>query len=214
MTLITRTLGAGYGTKAEVRRISGVPVADVSDNDLDDIIVKASIALTDIIATRVESQPLYPTASRTSFSMGVPYVADLNVDSLVNASDVNVRFVRTNPTTGLAEEMSPGVVTLTSARYGTLSTTVALPEGWEAVADFGYYSRPLDLTRAALAVNYLAAHMAVLRMKAPGRITRADTLGAGDSGEKGALGALAAMRTKYLALFEREVAAMRGQAVF
>lgn len=213
MTLITRTLGAGYCSKAEVRRLSGVPVNDIGDTDLDDIIQKASVIFTGHVATRVESQPLVVMANRTTFSLGVPYVADLNVDSTVDASDITVRFTRTNPTTGLAEEMSPGVVTLTSPRYGTLSTTVALPDGWEAVADFGYYSRPLDLSKAKTAVAYLAAHLAALRMKAPGRITRADTLGAGDSRERGALNAVLETRTKFLALYERELAALRGAAV-
>lgn len=213
-SLISRTLGAGYAAAADVRRISGIPASDADDPTLDALAVDASVIFTDLLATRVEGQPLkVMDAAKTTFQ-GPAYLADLNVDKTVDAADITVRFERISPT-GAYETSPTGTVTVTNSAQGIFTTANPLPDGYQAVVDCGYYSRPLDLTRAMRAVAFLAAHLAALRMRAPGRITRADTLGnVGASAQMGGGIAWMSQRTKYLDAFDREMAAIRGRAVF
>lgn len=208
LSIIDRVLGPGYGDVATVRRISGIPPSDVTDAEMEDFIQAASVILTDKLATRVDGGRLVSYApTPTTFRIPHRYVADLNVDGVADASDIAVRFEYVDPATGAVTTSPTGTVTLSNTGDGILTTENPLPQTHRAVADYGFYSRPFDLSRARRAVAYLAAHLATLKMKAPGRITRADTQGSADTSRAITY---AEMRTKYLTLFEAVLAEMGG----
>jgi len=219
MSIITRTLPAApgsYATAAEVRAMCGLSATtDISDVDLNEVILTATLIFTGHITVRIDGAvPAVKDTGRTVFQLPTGLIADLTADADVDADDVVVRFYKVD-TDGQMLSADPGTVTVQSALFGVLTTQNALPTDYNPVVDYARYTRPLDLAKAKRAVRYLAAHVAWLRVKAPGRLTRADLtgIGASDPDDGGRSAFIFRARSRWLDLYKREVAAIVGEPI-
>lgn len=219
MSIITRTLPAApgsYATAAEVRNTTGLSSTnDISDADLNEVILTATLVFAGQVSARVDGAlPTVMDTARTVFQLPTGLVADLNADGTVDASDINVRFFKTD-TDGQTLTSSTGAVTVQDATLGVIKTATALPPDYTAVVDYAHYLRPLDMNRAKRAVRYLAAHLAWTRVKSPGRITRADLagMGASDPDDGGRDTFIYKARSRWLRLYRDEVALLVGTPV-
>lgn len=212
MSIVTRTLPSApgsYASAAEVRLVSGLSSTnDISDADLNDIILNATLTMIGHIAVRVDDEAATLSADRNVLQLKHGLLADLTGDASVTSNDVVVRFWKEN-TDGTIATSATGSVTINDATLGVLSTANACPDGYEASVSYAYYTRPLDLNRAKRAVRYLAAHMAYVRVRAPGRISRADLSKVGSEGDS-----WRSHSTRFLVLYRGEVAAITGRVLF
>ena len=218
MSIITRTLPAApgsYATAAEVRTMSGLSALnDVSDADLNEIILTATLIFTGHVTVRVQGAvPDVVDPAFKVFQLPTGLVADVNADATVDANDITVRFYKTD-VDGQILSAATGTVTVQDPLFGVIKTANALPTDYSVVIDYARYTRPLELVRAKRAVRYLAAHVAWLRVKAPGRITRADLdgIGAADTTDYGHGGSVFILkhRSRWLDLYQREVQSIVG----
>lgn len=211
MSLVSRTLGSGYSTVAAVRKVSGIPAADVSDPDMAGLIVDASAFLHGDITQHVfYEEPVVLNAGRTRFQTRRPFIADRDVDKAITSADITVQFLKRDTLTGQVLTSATGVVTIEDAARGVFSTANALPDGYSASVEYDHYRRPLDLALADDATAYLAAHMATLRLKNTGNLARADLTGAQQKDHGNRVTSLNAHRTKYLKMYEFALGRIRG----
>lgn len=223
MSILTRTLPTApgsYATAAEVRTVTGLSsVNDINDSDLNDDILTATLLFIGHVTIRVDgAMPTVMDAGRTVFQLPHGLVADINADAAVDSNDVTVRFYKQD-TDGQILTADPGTVTVQNALLGVIKTQNALPTDYSVAVDYARYTRPLELNRAKRAVRYLAGHIAWLRVKMPGRITRADLagIGAADPGERTSNSGEATFifrhRSRWLDIYLREVNSIVGQPV-
>lgn len=217
MSIVTRTLASApgsYATAAEIRASSGLSsIVDISDADLNDVILRATLIFIGHITVRIDGAvPTVMDADRKVFQLPTGLVADLTADAAVDANDIVVRFYKQD-TDGQILSSATGTVTVQDALFGVIKTQNALPQDYEAVVDYARYTRPLDLARAKLAVRYLATHLAITRLRAPGRVTRADVGRATAPPSNGADDAALAIRTRWIDLYRREVAAINAEPI-
>lgn len=219
MSIISRTLPAApgsYATAAEVRQMSGLSSTnDISDADLNEIILSATLVFIGRVTVRIEGAiPDVMDTARTVFHLPTGLIADLTGDAAVTTNDLIVRFYKQNDD-GTISTSATGTVTVNDALLGVFTTANPLPEEYEVAVDYARYTRPLDLNRAKRAVRYLAAHMAWLRVKAPGRITRADLTGIGrsDADDGSREQAVFRHRSRYLDHYKAELASIVGNNV-
>lgn len=219
MSIINRTLPAapgGYATAAEVRQVSGLSSTnDISDADLNEIILSASLVFIGHVTVRVEGAvPEVVDPAAKVFQLPTGLIADLSGDATVDTNDISVRFYKAD-TNGETLTSATGTVTVQDALLGVVKTANALPADYSVAVDYARYVRPLDLARAKRAVRYLAAHLAWLRVKTPGKITRADLAGVGrsDPDDGSRESAIFKHRTRYLDHYRAEVAGLNGSPV-
>jgi len=217
MSIITRSLGSGYATAAEVRAVSGLSsTTDISDADLNALIVSATLQFTRDVSVRKQGAQLAVLdTARTVFQLPAGLVADVNADGDVDGDDVTLRFLKREDD-GTIATSDPGEITVQDAFYGVITTENALPEEYTAVADYSHYLRPLEYEDAKRAVRYLASHLAYLRVKGPGKLTRADLSGIGrsDADDGGRESAIYKHRSRWLDMYRHLVAAIVSRPVF
>jgi hypothetical protein len=207
------TLGAGYTTPAFVRQLAGIAVASVSDTDMNAHIQTASRVLHRDLSSRHNNTVLFALNSpATRFVAPFPWVADRNVDSLVDANDVSVQFVYRDPTSGQLLTSPTGTVTVEDTERAVITTQNALPTSpnYSALITYDSYEHPIDLNDAAIAVAWLAAHFAFLRLKQPGGITVGDLTGVNTKDETHRVLAFNLQRTKFLTQYEWALRSLRG----
>jgi hypothetical protein len=219
MSIISRTLPAApgsYATAAEVRIMSGLSATnDVSDSDLNEFILTATLIFTGHVVIRVDGAiPAIRDTARKVFQLPTGLIADQNCDATVGTDDVIVRFYKVD-VDGQILVSATGAVTIQDALLGVVMTANALPTDYSVTVDYAHYARPLELVRAKRAVRYLAAHLVWTRVKAPGRITRADITGIGrsDPDDAGRDTFIFKARSRWLDLYRKEVAGIVGRPV-
>lgn len=219
MSIVNRTLPSApgaYATAAEVRAMSGLSsTSDISDADLNELILTATLMFIGHVTVRIEGAvPDVVDPAAKVFQLPTGLVADLNGDATVDANDITVRFYKTD-TDGQILTSATGTVTIQDALLGVVKTLNALPTDYSVTIDYARYTRPLELTRAKRAVRYLAAHLARIRVKSPGRITRADLAGTGSSDPSD--GSFESMvfrhRSVWLDQYKRELSSLLAQPV-
>lgn len=216
-SIVSRTLPAApgsYATAAQVRVLAGLSSTnDISDADLNELILDATLRLVRDITLRVQGAELeVKDTARKVFQLPTGLVADQNCDASVTADDVVVRFWKQD-TDGQILTSATGAVTVQDSLLGIVSTVNALPVDYTATIDYAHYIRPLELNDAKRAVKFLAAHFAYLRVKAPGRITRADLTAIGAADGEGRDGNMFKQRTKWGDVYRRQVATITGRPV-
>jgi hypothetical protein len=219
MSIVNRSIAAApgsYATAAEVRAMSGLNATyDISDADLNEVILTATLIFCGHVTVRLDGAvPEVMDTARKVFQLPTGLIADQSGDATVDANDLTVRFYKVD-TDGQILTSATGTVTVQDSTLGVIKTANALPEDYYVAVDYAYYIRPLELARAKRAVRYLAAHIAHIRVKTPGRITMADIQGGlqGDGGGQTLGEATMAVRTRWIDLYRREVAAIVGMPV-
>lgn len=219
MSIINRTLPAApgsYATAAEVRATTGLnATTDISDGDLNDIILTATLLFIGHVTIRVDGDiPAVTDTDRKVFQLSHGLVADQNANAAVDADDIVVRFFKTD-TDGQTLESATGVVTIQDAKLGVIKTANACPSDYEVAVDYARYTRPLELARAKRAVLYLAGHIAWLRVKGPGKTTLADIGGIGrtDADDGSQQQFIFRHRSRWLDLYKHEVAGIAATPI-
>lgn len=180
MGLIINTNGSGYTTATKVRSTYGFSqTTDISDADLNSLIVYASRQLHRDISTRFWNVRLVGSIDGATTTYATPhgYLADRNLDSVVNAQDVTVYGVKRNTDGTLtrttltvsAVDAFGGKLTLSSA-----PTTSAYD--W-LEADYESYGVPVYSDMLEAAANALSAHLVYLRARDPAKVTLAQLKG-------------------------------------
>ena len=179
MGLVITSPGAGYVSLARARLLSGLPVKDVSDTDLPVFIQAASRILSRDITTRhfsVEASGSIDGTNRT-FRLGTPYLADRNLDLVVDGNDVTVRTVTQNADGTLTRATVS--VSSVDAWAGAVTLAVAPPRTVSKVeVDFESYHAPVYSDMLETATVAMVAHLADVRNRMPGKVTVAQLRGA------------------------------------
>lgn len=212
MSLITISNGSGYTTAAKARVYAGLSqTTDVSDSDLNAFIVQASRTLHSDIAIRHFNARCTGTidGSNTVFILPHPYIADRDLDSTIDTTDLVVRTGTRDATTDAitravvsvsSVDETRGAVTLAAAP----ATTVDFVE-----VDYDRYLQPVYLDQLEEATNALVAHLVYERMKSPDKVTLAQLRGQGaESGPRG--GTRNAPSSKWLARYQELVRRIRA----
>lgn len=213
-SIVSRTLPpapGAYATAAEVRAMSGLSDSyDISDPDLEEVILHSTLKMIDDITVRMDGVEVMVLDDQGStFQLPVGLIADVDANAKVEPADMTVRFYATDDD-GTILTSDPGLVTIQSAKFGIFQTQFTLPEGYQCVVDYAHYHRPLDLERAKRAVRFLASHIAIQRVKAPGRITRADLNGVARVDEDDKREWLTLHRSKFLRHYWSEARKLTG----
>jgi hypothetical protein len=197
MSIITRTLGNGYATAAEVRAVSGLSsTTDISDADLNALIVSATLHFIRQVTVRKQGAKLAILDSdRKVFQLPAGLVADTDADGDVDGADLSLRFVKRDGD-GKIATTATGAVTVQDAFYGVITTANPIPEDYTAVADYSHYLRPLEYEDAKRAVRYLTG------------------IGRSDADDGGREAAVFKHRTRWLDMYRHLVAAIVSRPVF
>lgn len=184
MGLVITNPGSGYTTAAKARSYAGLTTADADDTLLGTLIIYCSRGLSRDITTRRFGERLVGQIDGVNlvFQTAYRYIADRDVNLVVNGSDVTVRGVKVN-TDGSKTLTTLGVASIDSfAGKVTLSVapTSSLYDYLEI--DYESYHAPVYSDQLEEAANALVAHLVWLRNRVPGGMTVAQLKGLGSAG--------------------------------
>jgi len=151
-----------------VRLISGLTVSDISNADLDLLILEAQQIVRADINSKVYEEKLTGTidGSNTVFFTKFAPIADRNFDMVVDANDVSVWLVKVNDITG-EKEYTQATVSAVRARSGAIElASPPDPNNVDyVVADYDYVIGNLDWNLVKLATSLMTAHLAMLNLE-------------------------------------------------
>lgn len=217
-SIVNPTLPAApgsYATAATVRDLSGLSATtDVSNSELNELILNATLRFIGDVTAEVNGAIAEPDSTRTTFTLPHGLIADVTADAVVDSDDLTVRFVKIG-SDGQILTASTGAVTVQDAKRGVFTTATAMPADYDCEVDYAHYFRPLMLPRAKDAVAYMSAHLAFIRMKSPGKLTRADLTGLGrtEPTEQNRADVWFQTRSRWLDLYRREVQRIVGTPI-
>lgn len=184
MGLVITNPGTGYTTAAKVRSYAGLTTADADDTLLATLIQYCSRGLSRDITTRIFAETLVGDINGTNvvFQTARRYIADRDLNLVVNGSDVVVRGVKLNAD-GSKTLTSLGVASVDSFA-GKLSLSVAPTSALYDYleADYEAYYSPVYSDMLEEATNALVAHVVWLRNRVPGGATVAQLKGLASAG--------------------------------
>jgi len=195
-----------YGNIDDVRVITGLTVNDISDADLTTLLSIAQRMFFNDVLIFVDGEEITATnAAGTLFKLANAPIASIENGMHPLPTDVTVEAMNPNAT-----DINAIIRTLTvsaiNARVGLIQLSEPPASDEIVLASYYYAPVPIQDADADIAINYLAAHLATLRVEDPGMLTIQDL-------DKNAL-VIKNNNTRFLDAYERKKAEILGGATF